>query len=356
MERRLTLRLRRVAVGRLRGVGMETVYHKIIITTRPESASFAMGELQNYDRGIRPVGDLAVGVKEIYLPGGYGKLLADAPPLIFVRHMFPVQYFAVGEYAAADILAGVAIPDDGGAFSVQMRGDTDPGLIRRLENALEERNYVRDDRYPRWVLSLYAHEGGLYAGASRCGDNRSAWNGGTPRYKRADFISRAECKLMEAMETFGLRPRPHARALDLGAAPGGWSKVLLEAGFHVTAVDPGALDKRLAHHPRLSYVCATAQRFLAARDKAEIFDAVVNDMKMDMYDSVRVMLDAAPFLAPGGVAVMTLKLAKGQGLRKINKALALLEKKYRVGDTRQLFHNRDEVTVLLYRLSGPAAP
>jgi 23S rRNA (cytidine2498-2'-O)-methyltransferase len=139
---------------------------------------------------------------------------------------------------------------------------------------------------------------------------------------------------------------PNASALDLGAAPGGWSKVLLDAGCRVTAVDPGALDVRLAH-PRLSYICATAQRFFAAQPAGTTFDIIVNDMKMDMYDSVRIMLDAAHLLSPGGTAVMTLKLTKGQGLSKINKALDLLAKKYRVADARQLFHNRDEVTVLL---------
>jgi 23S rRNA (cytidine2498-2'-O)-methyltransferase len=111
-------------------------------------------------------------------------------------------------------------------------------------------------------------------------------------------------------------------------------------------VDPGALDPRLTH-PNLSYVSATAQRFIAAHPSNPPFDWIVNDMKMDMYDSIRIMLDAAFLLAPGGWAIMTLKLAKGQGLGKVNKALALAAQKYRVINTRQLFYNRDEVTLYL---------
>lgn len=253
----------------------------VVIITRPESAAFAIAELQKYDGGIRPVKDLQPGIKLVSLPGGWGKLITDAPRFIFIRHMFSVEWHEGYTEAEYNILLGKALSN-------------------------------------------------------------------VKKYKRSDgFISRAEFKLMEAIETFQIKIPPKARALDLGAAPGGWSRVLLDKGCRVTAVDPGALDKRIINHPSLSYVCATAQRYFAAQPAEKQFDLMVNDMKMDMYDSVRFMLDAAFLLTPGGAAVMTLKLAKGQGLSKINKALALLEKKYRVINTRQLFHNRDEVTVYI---------
>ena len=244
-----------------------------------------------------------------------------------------------------------------GNFSVQARGTVCITTIKELENALKQKGFKQNDKHPDWVLSLFFYEGKtehtLYAGASSVKDNRSAWNGGARRYSKSDegFISRAEFKLMEAVEIFQIKIPADSSALDLGAAPGGWSKVLLDAGCRVTAVDPGALDARLSGHPNLSYVCATAQRFFEANPHKK-FDLIVNDMKMGMFDSVRIMLDAARFLSPGGAAVMTLKLAKGQGPGKINEALVLLRQKYRVTDTRQLFHNRDEVTVYLF--SQPA--
>ncbi|MCL2501297.1 MAG: hypothetical protein FWE90_13325 [Defluviitaleaceae bacterium] len=326
---------------------------QIIITTRPESAAFAMSELQRYDAAVRPVKDLQAGVKLIDLPGGYKKLIEDAPPLIFVRHMFPV-HFRYSEPATSEpftqrLLHEINIPEwCAGNFSVQARGSVQAETIRELENHIKEKGFIQNDKQPDWVLSLFLHEGDLYAGISSVQANRSAWNGGARRYSKdaeSGFISRAEFKLMEAIEIFGIKILPGTRALDLGAAPGGWSKVLLDAGCRVTAVDPGALDARLRKRENLTYVCATAQRFFEANEIP--FDIIVNDMKTDMFESIRIMSDAAHRLAANGTAVMTLKLAKGQGLSKITKALALLQKKYRVTDTRQLFHNRDEVTVCL---------
>jgi len=324
---------------------------KMLLTTRPESAQYAIAELQKYDAAIRPVGELMEpGVRLVTLPYGWDKFVADAPGLIFARHIFPVQYSGENVQETQAILAEIAVPPiSAGAFSVQARGAVPVACIADIEAALVARGFEKNVKHPAWVVSLYAHpnsagQGIVYAGASTVAQNRSRWNGGAAHYKKDAPISRAEYKLMEALEVFGINPV--GRALDLGAAPGGWTRVLLDAGVHVTAVDPGALDARLAAHPQLRYVCATAQRFFAANPDAR-FDLIVNDMKMDMYESARIMLDAAPFLSPGGAAVMTLKLKPGQGLAKINKALDLLAKKYRVAGTRQLFHNRDEVTVFL---------
>ncbi|MCL2189549.1 MAG: hypothetical protein FWC16_10860 [Defluviitaleaceae bacterium] len=325
---------------------MQTVYHKMIITARPESAVFAMAELQKYDASIRPLKDLDAGVKLVTVPQGHGSFFTDAPRLMFVRHIFPVLIEgSVQEITPVKLAESLPLQDMVGAFSVQKRGEVAFAFIQSLEALLCEKGFTQNDKSPAWVVSLFSHENILYAGVSDVKQNRSAWNGGARRYKKENVISRAEFKLMEAFEIFNLSPAENTRALDLGAAPGGWSKVLLDRGFYVTAVDPGALDARLAH-PQLTYVNATAQRFFAAY-KGAPFHFIVNDMKMDMYESIRIMLDAAHLLTPGGTAIMTLKLAKGQGLSKINKALALLEKKYRVADTRQLFHNRDEVTVVV---------
>lgn len=52
----------------------------------------------------------------------------------------------------------------------------------------------------------------------------------------------AEFKLLEALEVFGIVLPSHGVALDLAAAPGGWTRVLRRAGEYVTAIDPGELD------------------------------------------------------------------------------------------------------------------
>lgn len=327
---------------------MEVAQH-IIITTRPDNTVFAVSELQKYDSGIRPVKTLGEGIRLIFLPGGYERLIYDAPMLLFTRHLFPVHWQGAG----ADFCLDVLNIQHSGDFSVQARGNINQKIIQSAETDLQARGFIKNDKTPVWVLSLYAHEEILYAGISHTKDNRSAWNGGTHRFSKTtdeNFISRAEFKLMEAFDVFGITPPVDTNnprhALDLGAAPGGWSKVLLEKGFHVTAVDPGALDPRLTH-PKLTHINATAQRFFAAQNEKNRFDCLVNDMKIDPFDSARIMLDAADCLKPTDFAIMTLKLTKNQGPAKINKILLFLEKKYRVVNTRQLFHNRDEVTVYL---------
>ncbi len=61
-------------------------------------------------------------------------------------------------------------------------------------------------------------------------------------------------KLREALAWLGEPIRPGQTCVDLGAAPGGWTHVALEAGASVHAVDRGELDPRLAGHPRLVHV------------------------------------------------------------------------------------------------------
>ena len=60
--------------------------------------------------------------------------------------------------------------------------------------------------------------------------------------RRKVVASRAYFKLEEALDLAGVDDLHGSRALDLGAAPGGWTEVLLDRGASVVAVDPGALD------------------------------------------------------------------------------------------------------------------
>jgi 23S rRNA (cytidine2498-2'-O)-methyltransferase len=243
----------------------------------------------------------------------------------------------------------------GKPFSVQLRvAKRDEALFQQgrelideAENILTERGFQKDDKSPEWAVSFFIHEETLYAGVSLCADNLSKWNGGEARFKKDEgYISRAEFKLLEAFEIFGLNDfaiKPH-KALDLGAAPGGWSRALLDKGFYIVAVDPAEMYPALASHKRFTHLRATAQR-CAFKDAS--FDLIVNDMRMDMFGSARIMLEVAHALSPGGKALMTLKLTPGHWLRKTANVFKLLEEKYNVIGARQLFHNRDEVTVCL---------
>ncbi|KAA2213456.1 SAM-dependent methyltransferase [Teichococcus oryzae] len=64
--------------------------------------------------------------------------------------------------------------------------------------------------------------------------------------------SRAYLKLWEALTRIGRWPGPGEVALDLGAAPGGWTWALAQLGGQVVAVDKAAMDPAIAALPNVT--------------------------------------------------------------------------------------------------------
>jgi len=300
----------------------------------------------------------------ITFPDDASALDASIAQAIFIRHCFPVQLSTPIDtpklsQTMADLCA--QFPKDK-PFSIQMRCTDQANkpqalsLIKETEAILQDEGYIKDDANPSWAISLVIDDNkAVYVGVSFTSQNLSTWNGGMHRFKRDDsYISRAEFKLLEALSVFSIDiPALGAKtALDLGAAPGGWTKILLDRGLHVTAVDPANLSETLQGNSRLEHIQDIAQRLITktskgAKIKKDPFDILVNDMRMDMMESCKIMLDMTPLLAHAGIAVMTFKLPHAQWYKNTKRALALLEKSYTVQGARQLFHNRSEVTVWL---------
>jgi len=208
-----------------------------------------------------------------------------------------------------------------------------------------------DVRQPAQILSVVLAPDRGYLGLSCAADNVSDWAGGVRRFKReAGQISRAEFKLLEAIETFDLILPANGTVLDLGAAPGGWTRIARKHGMHVVAVDPAALDPRLAADAAVKHVRKVTQSYLSKAD--DQFDVILNDMRMDALDSAALMVKAARNLKARGWALLTLKLPKKRMVRVYKSALSELCKVYDLIGARQLFHNRSEVTVALRPPSG----
>ena len=184
-----------------------------------------------------------------------------------------------------------------------------------------------------------------------CGNyNLSDWAGGVRRFAREEGqLSRSEFKLLEAFEVFDISVPEKGLALDLGAAPGGWTRILRTKGLRVVAVDPAKLDGHLSRDPGVQHVQTVAQRYLPTHVGRDAFDLIVNDMRIDVDRSVRLMCQAASFLKRSRFAIMTLKLKPRYQRKQIRDALAILAHAYTVWGTRKLFHNRNEVTVALRR-------
>lgn len=169
----------------------------------------------------------------------------------------------------------------------------------------------------------------------------SDWPGGRLRLSAGpDQVSRAEFKLEEL---FSLHPVPVGPVgVDLGASPGGWTRILRARGCAtVHAVDPAGLDwsdAGVIHHR------TTAGEFL--RSTRVRFDTVVNDMRMTPERSARVMVDAAAHCRSGAYGILTLKLDAADAVRQVDRALGILSRAYDIEFARQLQHNRHEVTVV----------
>jgi 23S rRNA (cytidine2498-2'-O)-methyltransferase len=290
-----------------------------------------------------------------------------ARPPIFCRHICPVQASVPLAQQVSDVddLAGACSPfiprlNSTHTFSVQTRllGQGWPyarfDVNNRLSALLAQQGAPLDVRRPEQVLSVVLTPGQGHLGLSRAEDNLSDWAGGARRFKREKGqISRAEFKLLEAIELFGLRLPEGGLALDLGAAPGGWTRILRQGAMRVVAVDPADLDRRVAGDRGVRHVRQTAQRYLRAEDLA--FDVVLNDMRMDARDSARVLVAAARQLEAGGWALTTLKLPKRGMVEVASQAIELLRGAYEIVGARQLFHNRNEITVAL-RQAKETAP
>ncbi len=233
--------------------------------------------------------------------------------------------------APAQIVSGVCaqVPDGWIADARRM------GIVPRSDHD------ARSNSYALW-------------GVSTAKENLSDWAGGMRRFAREEGrISRSEFKLLEAIELFGITLPERGTALDLGAAPGGWTRILRQLDQYVTAVDPGSLDPRLDGEKSIRHRVMTAQEFL--REEPDRFDIIVNDMRMDAADSARIMTSFATRLYRHGVAIMTIKLPEGESpaatRARVDAALDTLRRAYTIVGARQLFHNRSEITVALRPLT-----
>jgi 23S rRNA (cytidine2498-2'-O)-methyltransferase len=76
-------------------------------------------------------------------------------------------------------------------------------------------------------------------------------------------------------------------------------------------------------------------------------------MRMDAREAARLLVQAKSCLRPDGFIISTLKLPHAdmdiEPMRNLKEALRLLEKHFGVVQARQLFHNRQEVTIVAAR-------
>jgi 23S rRNA (cytidine2498-2'-O)-methyltransferase len=158
--------------------------------------------------------------------------------------------------------------------------------------------------------------------------------------------SRAAHKLVEAFAWLDRGPEPGDVCVDLGAAPGGWSYVLLERRAKVIAVDPARMARELTGRKNLDHIQADAFLF----DPGEPVDWLFSDMAWRP-------LEAAALLAKWArkgwarLLIANIKLPMKKKAEYLFRVREILEEGgWTSVRARQLYHDRDEVTVAAVRI------
>ncbi|MCL4267335.1 MAG: 50S rRNA methyltransferase [Anaerolineae bacterium] len=338
----------------------------LILTANPHFIDLAWAELARVQPAAQRVAVLAEGVWAVTAVNFFtlAEQWRQQPP-IFAHHICPVHLALPVTGLVADVsLLAEAVGADLAAwldaempFSVQTRiladlpykpFDVNTAVAHTIQ---QHTPAPLDVRQPAQILSLVVTAEAAYAGISLAAHNLSDWAGGMHRFARqSGQISRAEFKLLEALAVFHLELPAGGVALDLGAAPGGWTRILRQKGQFVTAVDPAALHPSLYQDKNMRHLRLSAEAYL--QQPPDRFDLIVNDMRLDARYSAELMAAYAPYLHRHGRALMTLKLPEGDGLvggrqTIIEQAREILNPVYTIAGARQLFHNRSEITLYL---------
>jgi 23S rRNA (cytidine2498-2'-O)-methyltransferase len=170
----------------------------------------------------------------------------------------------------------------------------------------------------------------------------SLWPGGRARMKLAgDFPSRAARKLAEAFAWLGMAPGSGELCVDLGAAPGGWSWLLLEKKARVIAVDPARMQPALMQNSRLRHVQGSAFDFTPD----EPADWLFCDMAWRPLE-VAQMLGRWARQRQTRMLVANFKLPMKRKVEMLERLRELLAASGFAGiRMRQLYHDREEITL-----------
>jgi 23S rRNA (cytidine2498-2'-O)-methyltransferase len=232
---------------------------------RPGDEALALAELrERIPHGLRcpaaPEGVPAQGAGWVAWQPPPGAGVPTAGELAFERQRLPAAAFlpadAPGALAAALLRAAMPRARTAPAPLVLQAFAADPTgahSVSRLAARLEQRlRAAWADAGPSLgagvavpggsVWQVCAVEGGVWWALAPSAALADPHPGGMHRMARdAAAPSRSVLKILEALEVLGRAPRPRERAIDLGAAPGGWSYAFLQRGCRVLAVDNGPL-------------------------------------------------------------------------------------------------------------------
>ncbi len=300
----------------------------------------------------------------------------DAGKPIFSYSILPITHSLIlGEDYLTELVNAVLsmrLPRLPLKIECMLIGSGKPHSAKEIEvsigTALEEKGIEVDLSSPKVLVLLLIIGRSAYLGYKKAAlgqlpldFNRAYSSEGRP-------ISRAERKIREAFIIFGIPKGKGGIAIDLGAAPGGWSSFLAGNGYKVIAVDNAELNASALSERALR--CRTLSR-AAAESESDIFKSaagldilhikanaaelrlrgkgsvsfVANDMNMQPRASARICLSYAPLFSRNALLLMSIKCVTKNAEKHLSDARSALEGRFEIKGIKALPSNRQELTL-----------
>lgn len=221
-----------------------------------------------------------------------------------------------------------------------------------LAQRLKREKWLRPAKGDKgWRLQLFALSGDKMALGIAPVSNASPWPQGIPRLKfPKQAPSRSTLKLEEAWHWFVPRDEwdtrlTGGRAVDLGAAPGGWTWQLVQRGMFVSAVDNGPMNDDLMESGQVTHCKEDGYLFVPEK--------TVDWMVCDMVDKpIRTAAMVVEWAVNGYCreAIFNLKLPMKQRYKETERCLQHIEAELKKQGlhwelrAKQLYHDREEIT------------
>jgi 23S rRNA (cytidine2498-2'-O)-methyltransferase len=317
---------------------------------------------------VRATAGNAYVVFEAYEAVSFGELAeaCDWRSTVFARQLLPwfARVDALPERDRATPLVAAA-RSGGQKFTGVMleTPDTDEAKQRSafcrrfaepLETALGKAGLLRArSKEPVELHVLFTDATTAWLGAALPG-KAALWPMGVPRLRMPhEAGSRSTLKLAEAIFTLlsederNTLLRAGLKAVDLGAAPGGWSWQLAHRGLRVTAVDNGSMATSVMATGMVEHVRADGFSWRPQRN--------VDWMVCDMVEQPsRVATLVADWVGSGRCrqSIFNLKLPMKKRLDALAQCKTLIHKRLAKAGPydlriKHLYHDRDEVTAYL---------
>jgi len=325
---------------------------KILVSAQGNSINCAMQELKQLFI-TKNIKELSSTIFLAEIKNGTDELLFNISKNkpIFIRYIIPVKFedTIIKDKIDYSIINNLELnKDDTYVLHFNLINNdiiNKQEVVGNILNYFKTNNININPKNANKIINITINNKSIYLGTLNIKDSLSSWNFGECRFKHEnEQISRAELKLLEAFEYFNIKIDNYKTALDLGAAPGGWTRILLNKGLKVTAVDPAELHESLRNNQNLFHYQDISQKFFREH-KDNKYDIIVNDMKMDTKKSIYITEEATKYLNDDGIVIMTLKLNPNREFEEIKECIDIIKENHEIIGVHQLFHNRSEVTI-----------